>query len=275
MTAAATASTLLFVPGDRPNRFDKAAGAGADLVVLDLEDAVGADAKPAARRNIAEWAARNACAVRVNGARTEWFHDDLRSLVGTGAAVMLPEAENLADLAMISDVLGIDTAVIALIESARGVLNAAALAAAPNVVRLGVGTFDLAAQLGIDPLDTEALLPTRGALVLASAAARLAGPVDGVTAAIDDPDRLAADTTYARRLGFTGKLCIHPRQLAPVASSFAPSDDQLAWAQRIVDAFDAPAGSTTAGSSPAVAQVDGEMVDKPVVDRARAILARR
>jgi len=255
--SAATASTLLFVPGDRPDRFDKAAAAGADLVVLDLEDAVSADAKDAARANVAAWAAHRPCAVRINSADTPWFRADLDALSAKDVTIMIPKAEDPAVLA------GIGGNVIALIETARGVLNAPAIASVPGVVRLAVGTFDLAAELGVDPTDTEALLPTRGALVLASAAAGLPGPIDGVTAAIDEPDRIIADTTYARRLGFAGKLCIHPRQLRPAAAALRPTEAQIGWARRIVEA-----------SSGAVAQVDGEMVDKPVVDRAHAILAR-
>lgn len=255
--SAATASTLLFVPGDRPDRFDKAAAAGADLVVLDLEDAVSADAKEAARANVAAWAAHRPCAVRINSADTRWFRADLDALSAKDVTIMVPKAEDPAVLA------GIGGNVIALIETARGVLNAPAIASVPGVVRLAVGTFDLAAELGVDPTDTEALLPTRGALVLASAAAGLPGPIDGVTAAIDEPDRIIADTTYARRLGFAGKLCIHPRQLRPAAAALRPTEAQIGWARRIVEA-----------SSGAVAQVDGEMVDKPVVDRAHAILAR-
>ncbi|GAC80981.1 citrate lyase subunit beta / citryl-CoA lyase [Gordonia malaquae] len=255
--SAATASTLLFVPGDRPDRFDKAAAAGADLVVLDLEDAVSADAKDAARANVAAWAAHRPCAVRINSADTRWFRADLDALSAKDVTIMIPKAEDPAVLA------GIGGNVIALIETARGVLNAPAIASVPGVVRLAVGTFDLAAELGVDPTDTEALLPTRGALVLASAAAGLPGPIDGVTAAIDEPDRIIADTTYARRLGFAGKLCIHPRQLRPAAAALRPTEAQIGWARRIVEA-----------SSGAVAQVDGEMVDKPVVDRAHAILAR-
>lgn len=257
MSVAAAASTLLFVPGDRPERFDKAAASGADLVVLDLEDAVTDEAKDAARANVASWAAGRTCAVRINAVDSPWFRADLDALAATGAVIMVPKAVDPATLS------GVSAEVIALIETAAGVLAAPAIARTPNVVRLAVGTFDLAAELGVDPADSEALLPMRGALVLASAAAGLTGPVDGVTAAIDDPDRITADAAYARRLGFAGKLCIHPKQLEPVVGALRPTDEAVAWARRILAAADG-----------AVAQVDGAMVDKPVVDRANAILAR-
>ncbi|WP_440712432.1 HpcH/HpaI aldolase/citrate lyase family protein [Gordonia sp. FQ] len=258
--SAADAGTLLFVPGDRPERFAKAAAAGADLVVLDLEDAVRPENKAAARENVARWAAEHDCAVRINAAGTDWHDDDLAALAGTSAAIVVPKAEYRETLAPI----GRDHAVIALIETAVGVLAAPVLATTPGVVRLALGTFDLAAQLGVDPADTEALTATRGGVVLASAVAGLTGPIDGVTAAIDDAERLGADTAYARRLGFAGKLCIHPRQLAPVSAAFRPTEEELAWARKIVAAVDATG----------VAKVDGAMVDKPVVERAQRLLAR-
>lgn len=151
--AAASAGTLLFVPGDRPERFGKAAAAGADLVVLDLEDAVAPENKEAARANVAAWAAEHVCAVRVNAADTPWYADDLAALAGTGCAVMVPKAENARTLAAI----GSPHAVIALVETAAGVLAAGEIAACNGVVRLALGTFDLAAQLGVDPVDSEAL----------------------------------------------------------------------------------------------------------------------
>ncbi|MFT3660763.1 MAG: CoA ester lyase [Gordonia sp. (in: high G+C Gram-positive bacteria)] len=257
---AARASTLLFVPGDRPERFEKAAAAGADLVVLDLEDAVKPENKESARENVARWAAEHECAVRVNAADTQWHRQDVAALADTGAAIMVAKAENPRALAAV----GAHHAVIALVETAAGVLAAPAIAAADGVVRIALGTFDLAAQLGVDPTDTEALAATRGGVVLASAAAGLGGPIDGVTAVIDDAERLGADTGYARRLGFAGKLCIHPRQLGPVAAAFRPSEDEIAWARKIVAAVDATG----------VAKVDGAMVDKPVVERAQRILSR-
>ncbi|MBY4568706.1 CoA ester lyase [Gordonia sihwensis] len=257
------AHTLLFVPGDRPERFEKAAAAGADLVVVDLEDAVPAANKEKARAEAAAWiAAGHTCAVRINAADTEHFDADVSALAGSGAAIMLPKAEDPAAAARLADTTG--SAVIALIETARGVLAAASIASAPGVVRLAIGTFDLAAQLGVDPTDTEALAASRGALVLASAAAGLTGPVDGVTGSVDDPDRVRADVAYARRLGFAGKLVIHPKQLDPTSSAFAPSADDIAWARRIIEAL----------GTDGVAVVDGQMVDKPVVDRARSILDR-
>ncbi|MFF0527901.1 HpcH/HpaI aldolase/citrate lyase family protein [Nocardia amikacinitolerans] len=261
-----SASTWLFVPADRPERFDKAAAAGAGLVVLDLEDAVAPEAKNAARRNAVEWiAAGNVCAVRINAAGTEWHTDDLAAVAPIGCAVMLPKADAHSIGPVVAALGGHPgiSPVVALIETAAGVFDAREVAATPDVHRLAVGTFDLAAELVVDPTDREALLGTRQLLVLASAAAGLPGPIDGVTAAVDDAALLGDEAAYGRRLGFGGKLCIHPRQLPPVAAAFRPSDADIAWARRILAATSDSAG---------VVVVDGAMVDKPVVDRARRIL---
>ncbi|KQZ75736.1 MULTISPECIES: HpcH/HpaI aldolase/citrate lyase family protein [unclassified Nocardioides] len=265
------ARTLLFVPGDRPDRFDKAAAAGADLVVLDLEDAVAPDAKDRARDDVVSWlrTTTTAAAVRVNAHGTPWHDADLAALSellasGVACTVMLPKAQDPAAVAATVASLGDGAQVVALLETARGVLRAEPIAAVPGVVRLALGTYDLATELGVDPEDVAAMASARGALVLASAAAGLAGPVDGVTGDVRDADRLVADVRRAAALGFAGKLCIHPAQVAPTAATFAPDATEVAWAQRVVTAAEA------AGDG--VLLVDGRMVDLPVVDRARRIL---
>ena len=261
---AAGARTLLFVPGHRPLLFDKAAAAGADLVVLDLEDAVPPAEKDEARRAVASWlAAGGVAAVRLNSSGTSWHDADVAALAGRTGVVMVPKAEDPGLLAALADRLG-GVALVALVETARGVLAAPAVAATPGVARLAFGSFDLAAELGVDPDDREAMAPARGALVLASAAAGLAPPVDGVTQDLSDGQRLREDVTYAGRLGFTGKLCVHPRQVPVAAAALAPTDADVAWARSVVDA----AGSGDGGA----VSVDGRMVDRPVVERARRIL---
>ncbi|QKT08803.1 CoA ester lyase [Gordonia sp. X0973] len=261
-----TAATFLFVPGNRPERFEKAMGAGADLVVLDLEDAVGADEKDAARRNVERFvAAGNECVVRVNAPNSGLLRADLAALDGLRCAIMVPKSEDPEQLRRIGAARGLVPVMIALVETARGVVDAAQIARVPGIQRLALGSFDLAAELGIDPVDQQALAATRGNLVLASAAAGLSGPVDGVTAAVDDTDKIAAETTAARRLGFAGKLCIHPRQVPTVASAFAPTEAEQVWARRVLEAI---------AEGDGVAVLDGEMIDKPVLDRAQRILAR-
>ncbi|WP_343900794.1 aldolase/citrate lyase family protein, partial [Nocardioides aquaticus] len=173
---------------------------------------------------------------------------------------------------------------------------ATAIARASSVDRLVLGTYDLAAQLGVSPDDRLAMAGARQALVLASAAAGLAPPVDGVTGAVGDEAVLVDDLEHAVRLGLGGKLCLHPRQVPVAAAAFRPTADEVAWAERVVAAAagsaggsaggpaGGPAGGSVGGSSggsaggtgaSGVVLLDGQMVDKPVVDRARRVLARR
>jgi citrate lyase subunit beta/citryl-CoA lyase len=262
--------TYLFVPGDRPERFAKALASGADAIVLDLEDAVAAPAKAAARAAVTRALAADASrfVVRINDHSTPWFADDLALLAAYGApAVMLPKAEHAADVERVRGACP-EIAVLALVETARGVLAAEALAAAPGVQRLVFGTIDYALDLDLGG----ELAPTIGMdhaasrLALASRAAGISAPVAGVTVALDDEALLLADLARARAHGFTAKLCIHPRQVAPIHAALAPTATELAWAERVLAAADAAGG--------AAVQLDGRMVDKPVIERARRLLAR-
>lgn len=252
----AAARTFLFVPGDRPDRYAKAAAAGADVVVLDLEDAVAPGAKDAAREHVVAWlAAGHTAVVRINAAGTPWHAADLAA-VRDAAAVMVPKAERPEDLDGLSSVLP-------LVETARGVTAATELCAVPTVVRPVFGSIDLAADLGVDPLSRTALLHARSALALAAAAAAgCAPPVDGVTTALSDVDAVRDDTRHAVELGFTGKLCVHPRQVPVVHEAFRPSEEELAWARSVLAAGDG------------VSVVDGRMVDPPVLSRAARLLSR-
>lgn len=259
--------SLLFVPGNRADRFDKALAAGADVVIIDLEDAVSPADKPAARDAVRAWLANGPdgrqVMLRINAAGTEWFPEDLALCASAGlAAVMLPKAESAAQVAF---VMGAGArAVLPLIESAAGFAALGTLAAAPGVQRLVFGAIDFQVDMGMrDALEDE-LLYFRSQIVLASRLAGIAAPVDGVSTAIDDAARLRADVQRARRLGFGGKLCIHPRQLAEVHAGFSPGADELAWARRVLQAAAAAGGAAIA--------LDGKMVDKPVMLRAQAIL---
>ncbi|MEV6830991.1 CoA ester lyase [Amycolatopsis sp. NPDC051102] len=247
------ATTFLFVPGDRPDRFGKAVASGADAVILDLEDAVAPAAKDSARAAVGEWLESHRALVRINAPGTPWFDADAALVAARGVPVVVPKAEIPGALAGFREV-------VALVETAAGVERAGELAAVPSVTRLAFGSVDLAAELGVSPEDLESFAYARSRLVIASAAAGLAPPVDGVTTDLRDDARLEADVRYARRLGFGGKLCIHPRQVAPARAAFAPTEAELDWARRVV----------TAGA--AVSVVDGRMVDRPVLARARRIL---
>lgn len=264
-SAPALARTLLFVPGDRPERFPKAAASGADLVVCDLEDAVAPTDKDGARVAVAGWlAAHGRAAVRVNAVDTEWYAADRDALSGLPglAAVVVPKAEDPEALAALGSQLG-GIPLIALVETALGLHRAAELASAHGVVRLAFGAIDFALDAGTAE-DDEALLYARSHLVVASRVGGLAQPVDGVTVVLDDADAAARDAARARRLGFGGKLCIHPRQVAPVNAAFSPTAAEIEHARRVVAA--AGAGAAT--------RVDGQMVDVPVLERAQRLLAR-
>jgi citrate lyase subunit beta / citryl-CoA lyase len=256
--------SLLFVPGNRPDRFDKALAAGADAVIIDLEDAVAPQDKPRAREAVRQWLdPRQPVLVRINAADTSWFEDDLALCGMPGvAAIVLPKAERVETIAKV--VSAGAKAVLPLIESGAGLTALDLIARAPAVQCLIFGSIDLQVDLGMrDALEDE-LLPFRLQVVLASRLAGLARPVDGVTTAIDDAERLHADVRRARRLGFGGKLCIHPRQVEGMHRGFAPSADELDWAKRVLAAASSAGGAAVA--------VDGKMVDKPVLLRAEAIM---
>ncbi|MFJ3780090.1 HpcH/HpaI aldolase/citrate lyase family protein [Streptomyces sp. NPDC090075] len=256
------ARSLLFVPGSRQDRFDKAVSAGADLVIIDLEDAVAPPDKDRARDNTAAWLALgNQAIVRINPPGTAWAETDLRMAATHGSPVMVPKAEDPTALAELAARTAGRCALVPLIETALGVERALALCGTPGVTRAAFGNVDLATQLGVAPDDQTALAFARSRLVLASAAAGIASPVDGITTAVHDTAALRTDTDHARRLGFTGKLCIHPAQLQLVTEGFAPSAEELRWAGAVLNAGDS------------VTTVDGQMVDKPVRERARRILA--
>ena len=261
--------SFLFVPGDRPDRFAKALAAGADRVILDLEDAVLPDAKGAARDHIANWAAaaqNQDVAVRVNAIDTTWNNDDLRLVADLPnvTVVLLPKAESRGALEAIAVRIGINRRLIALVETVRGYIDRHALARSAGLTRLAFGSVDFCAETGIRGLGPE-LDAVRLELVIASAAADLPAPVEGVTIDAKNAVVLAEDIDRAYRLGFGGKLCIHPGQVAAVNEGFTPSTNEINWAERVIAASQA-SGAVT---------VDGKLVDKPVVEQARKILARR
>ncbi len=257
--------SLLFVPGSRPERFDKALAAGADGVIVDLEDAVAPTDKVTARESVRAWLRpEHAVIVRINAADTPWFVDDIALCALPGVtAVMLPKAERADTIATLMAAGA--KSVLPLIESAVGFAALAIIAAAPGVRRLVFGSIDFQLDLGMrDALEDE-LLYFRSQIVLASRLAGLAAPIDGVSTAIYDAVTLHADVQRARRLGFGGKLCIHPKQVEGVHRGFAPGADELAWARRVLAASAAAGGAAIA--------VDGKMVDKPVLLRAERLVA--
>lgn len=272
----ALARTFLFVPADRPERYARALAAGPGAVIIDLEDAVAPGSKVAARAALADGFAaldradRGRTLVRVNAFATPWHEED-RALVAQLSAqglggVVFPKAENAADLGPMAEAVGTGGVLIPLIESARGLDAVDAIAALPRVLRLAFGHLDFQVDLGLScgPDELE-LTSVRLALVLASRRADLALPIDGVTVDWKDGVRMQGDSSRARRGGFGAKLCIHPSQVAIVQAALGPTPDELAWAKRVVAAAEAAAGG--------VVNLDGRMVDMPVVLQARRLLA--
>ncbi|MCX7684733.1 MAG: CoA ester lyase [Acetobacteraceae bacterium] len=268
--------SLLFVPASRPDRFAKALAAGADLVCADLEDAVAPADKPAARDAalafLREAAGRPGRAVRINGLRSPEGIADLAAIAalgpGAGAgALLLPKAEHAEEIAILDSVLtaaGSALALIPLIESARGIRNAARIAAAsPRVAALFLGGVDLAAELGVAP-DATGLAAARGLLVLAARGAGV-GLIDVPSLDLRDPDSAGREALAARRLGFTAKAVLHPAQVAAVNAAFTPTEAEVAEALRYERAFAEAKGG--------VATLDGKLVEKPVVARMRQVLA--
>lgn len=258
-----TPVTGLYVPGNRPDRFDKAVATGADLVILDLEDAVPPADKAAARESVATWlaTARTGCLlqVRVN----EGSADDLAALAGlTGFEVRLPKVESVAQVDRVVTALP-GVPVTALLETAYGVAHADAIAAHPAVTRLGLGESDLASELGTR---NDAVLDhARISLLYAARAAGLPAPMLSAYPAIKDLAGLRTDTERGRALGWYGRVAIHPAQLPVIAEVFAPSAADRAWAEEVLAA-------TRHGGVATLS--NGEMVDPAMVGRARAILSR-
>ena len=262
--------TYLFVPGNRPERFDKALASGAGAIVLDLEDAVQPADKARAREAIAGWAPTRTgeaerLVVRINDASSAWFDADLALLRELGLGqVMLPKAEWREQIDRVRSGVAAGARVLPLIETARGVRNVDEIAASEGVQRLVFGTLDYGVDLDLsgDPLG---LIYAASRIAIASRCADLASPVAGVTPSIDDEVQLQADFAFARAFGFGAKLCIHPRQVAAVHAAFRPSAAQVEWARRVLAA---------AADSGGAAQLDGKMIDRPVALKAQAILDR-
>ena len=281
--------SLLNVPGDRPDMIAKAPGYGADALILDLEDAVAADAKAAARATVADtlaaWASEGRTAwVRVNGLETPWLDDDLTAIVGPGlAGIQLPKVhgpdivrEVDAQIRRLERERGLGDDRIALLvslESARGVhLAFDILSAASRIFSVMVGTAqdaDLQGDVGYvttdDGLET---LYIRSSVLLAARAAGVPHPIDGVYADHRDPAGLERVARRARELGYRGKKLIHPGQIAVVHRVFTPTPAELDHYRRVIDAFDA---ALAEGRATAVA--DGRMVDVAMAETARRVLA--
>jgi citrate lyase subunit beta/citryl-CoA lyase len=273
--------TLLFVPADRPDMLAKAPGRGADAIVVDLEDAIAPASKAAARAGLATHlregrsAGASAVCVRIN-AVGEGAEEDLAALAGCRLdAVMVPKAATAAGIELARKAIDVNlddgesTGLIPQVESVRGILGLESLVATARLSGVAFGGEDFCVDLGVARSDESLeLLVPRALLALHARDAGLLA-IDTVFTAIGDEAGLVREATIARQLGFSGKLLIHPAQVEPVRRIFAPSDEELDWARRVL-ATQADGGGEEVG----VHVVDGKMVDAPVVAQAQRILAR-
>lgn len=263
--------SALFVPGSRPERFAKALAAGADAVIVDFEDAVEEPLKRQARDNLADFLHKSPQAsvwVRVNAPEHVEHAADLAFCAQhTGVAgVLLPKVETAAQVAAAWQA---GKPIWPIIESARGLLALEQIAHAKGVERLSFGSLDLALDLDLNSGTAAADLvldQARIAVQLHSRGAGLLPPLDGVFAAIGDPEGLQRAIGHARDMGYGGALCIHPKQVQVIHAALTPSEEELQWARKVV------AGSAAANGAGAF-QLDGQMVDAPVLLRAQRMLA--
>jgi len=264
------AITALFVPGDRPERFLKAGQSGAGVVIVDLEDSVAASSKRSALETVlAELGPQSSsglsAVVRVNHSESESYREETAALLqlsrepGNGLlGIMVPKAENPRTLGKLSARIPEGLSLVPLVESALGLSNALSLAQVPKVSRLAFGAIDY--LLDTNATEGRFLDYARSHLVVSSRVAGIAAPWDSPSTDIVSTAPVSRSARQARRFGFGGKLCIHPAQVAVVHDAFRPSMEDVSWAQEVVQA------------SGGAAQVNGQMVDKPVVERARKIL---
>jgi citrate lyase subunit beta/citryl-CoA lyase len=265
-------SNFLFVPGNRPDRFTKALDSSASAVILDLEDAVAAEDKEAARNAIqTAWPGFTAeqkkrLVIRSNSPGSAFYSADLILAQKLDLACLLIPKSESADEMNGAALLLPDTALIPMIETAVGLDHLREIANAKQVIRLALGNLDLQADLGMvcDPQETE-LHTARYQMVLASRVAQIAPPIDGVTPSTDDLVRVQDDAERAKRMGFGGKLCIHPKQVSIVKSAFMPSEEEVAWAMQVIKADKASKGGAV--------KLDGRMIDRPVVLLAQRTIA--
>jgi len=258
----------LFAPGHSERFLVRVFESGADEPLLDLEDGVGPGLKGRARAQVREVLSERPAWVRINQPGTRDAALDIAAVGGLAKGLRLPKIEGPSDVAWVRERLGgRDIPLACTIESAAGALNVIEIARAAGVVSLTFGNADFAADTGIDPEEPEGSILVRSQMVLASRVATIDPPSDGVCTRIDDEDAVRREAEHARRLGFVGKSCIHPRQVAVVNAVFTPSERETDWARRVLKAYAAAAGS-------AARSEDGEMVDEPVAARARRILER-
>lgn len=261
--------SLLFVPGSRPERFPKAIASGADIVCLDLEDGVPPADKPAARAQVLQFLDehRPPCelAVRINALQTQAGLRDMLALASSHTLpglIVLPKVESPDELEWVARLLGESRTapgIVALIESPKGLARLNSIATAPFTTMLGLGTADLAASMNVT-MEWAPMLLARMQMAQAAALGGVAA-MDGAWLQLEDCDGLADEAKRAAALGFTAKMCIHPKQVQAVHAALAIDEQQASAARDLIAAFEAAGGRAI--------QFNGRMVDLPVVDAAR------
>lgn len=263
--------SVLYIPASNARALEKARGLAADAIIFDLEDAVAPAEKPGARDTLRAALAQDygarARIVRINGLDTEWGHADAQAFAGAADAILVPKVSSPADLDAAA-ALAADTPLWAMMETAAGMLNAAAIAAHPRLAGMVMGTNDLAKELGSRPRPDRLAMQAGLGLCLLAARAHGRVIVDGVFNAYLDEDGLRAECEQGRDMGFDGKTLIHPAQIGIANAVFAPSQADIDLARRQIEAFDA-----AIAEGRAVAVVDGRIVENLHVETARRTLA--
>ena len=265
--------TALYVPANRPDRVAEAVAAGAELVVIDLDDALPVEEKAGARGWVVEWMAKHRTPgtveleVRVNAPGTAWIADDLAALAAIpGMRLRIPKVESADDVREVLESVP-SARITALLESPLGLEKAFEIATADErVIAVALGEADLASSLGVD--GSEGLAWARGRLVAASRAAGLGAPMMSVYSHVHDDDGLRRSCLAGRELGFVGRTAIHPRQLPVIVECFTPSAEQVARASALLAAVEEAA----VAEGGVMVLADGRTVDPAMIGRAREIV---
>lgn len=282
----------LFVPGDHPDSFQEAVDCGTDSIVFDLQDSCAPENKARARQNIVSFIEEYSSGqssdiiaahkpvligVRINGVNSQEYPKDLEALQAVSDQldfVMQPlvnESKAMTETKqLLKDSDGAPVPIVALVETARGIVNAAEIASTRGVAQLAFGAGDYSEQLRVNHSNRDALLFARSTLATASVAFRLSPPVDTPYFNVANEDGLVDATHYASALGFSGKLCIHPSQCKIVTAAFKPSDSVIAWAREAVEKFE----EAVARKESSVELESGNYVDAPIYRRALDLLAK-
>lgn len=270
MTSKMTIRAILFVPANRPDRFEKALATKADMICIDLEDGVAADVKESARQSLLTFLAANhfdahRFSVRINDPTTELGTQDLKAIARSGKRLellLIPKAEKSATVDRVFEFYPELNKSMVLIETAKGLSNVFALAAHESVSAVGFGSADWSTEIGCS-MNWDALLYARSRIVHAAVEGNSA-PIDGAWLHLNDKKGLEKESQRLRDLGFQGKIALHPNQISTILQSFSPDAKTIEQAKRILGvAMENPDGAF---------QVDGLIVDEPMIRRARHVL---